>query len=316
MADFRAGQRIRIWDESLDSGNGKDVGIEQAYPLYHTITDTTKELDLVTIHSAYGATPVDIPVAGKYEVTPTTYDDGDAVPLLCDANGKLQVDINGGGISEYVDDSAGFTIGVSKVLANGFLADETTPDSVDEGDIGLARMTLDRKLLTRIVGATDANRWDINGSGEGLVSLENVDAGVVMPVSANSTANSETNPIYVNVTDTVAGTEIHSYDTTADVAKNGTDNHDYTVTVAKTFLLKSVICSASGAQKIEIQTGPVATLATVAVVFTSGAKPTEQVTFDPPIEVPDTSTGTVRLIRRNDDNQAMDVYSTIVGTEV
>jgi len=44
----------------------------------------------------------------------------------------------------FADDAA-FTVATSKVMVSGFLADETTPDSVDEGDVGAARMTLDRK---------------------------------------------------------------------------------------------------------------------------------------------------------------------------
>ncbi len=44
----------------------------------------------------------------------------------------------------FADDAA-FTPGASKVEAVGFLADETASDSVDEGDIGAARMTLDRQ---------------------------------------------------------------------------------------------------------------------------------------------------------------------------
>lgn len=43
------------------------------------------------------------------------------------------------------DDSA-FTVATTQVAPVGFLADETATDSVDEGDIGAARMTLDRKV--------------------------------------------------------------------------------------------------------------------------------------------------------------------------
>jgi len=57
----------------------------------------------------------------------------------------------------YVDDSA-FTIGTDKVNAQGFLADETATDSVDEGDIGLARMTLDRRMIT---ACDQQGTWDI-----------------------------------------------------------------------------------------------------------------------------------------------------------
>jgi hypothetical protein len=57
----------------------------------------------------------------------------------------------------YVDDSA-FVIGTDKVNAQGFLADETATDSVDEGDIGLARMTLDRRMIT---SAEQSGTWNI-----------------------------------------------------------------------------------------------------------------------------------------------------------
>ena len=57
----------------------------------------------------------------------------------------------------YVDDSA-FAIGVDKVNAQGFLADETATDSVDEGDIGIARMTLDRRM---IVAADQNGSWTV-----------------------------------------------------------------------------------------------------------------------------------------------------------
>lgn len=47
-------------------------------------------------------------------------------------------------------DDAAFTPATSKVMMAGFQADETATDSVDEGDAGAARMTLDRKQITTI----------------------------------------------------------------------------------------------------------------------------------------------------------------------
>ncbi len=44
-------------------------------------------------------------------------------------------------------DDAAFTPGTDRVIPVGFTADESAPDSVDEGDIGAARMTLDRKQI-------------------------------------------------------------------------------------------------------------------------------------------------------------------------
>lgn len=52
-----------------------------------------------------------------------------------------------GGSSGVTDDTA-FTVGSTSVTPAGFMADETATDSVDEGDTGVARMTLDRKQIT------------------------------------------------------------------------------------------------------------------------------------------------------------------------
>jgi len=134
-------------------------------------------------------------------------------------------------------------------------------------------------------------------------------------VSANTSANSETNPIYVQVATAISGNEVHSYDTSAAVASDTADNHDYTVT-GTTFLLRSVIAAFSGSGKVEVQTGPVATLATRAVAFVSKEGGHVQLDFNPPIEVPVTSTGTVRVIRTNRQGQAQDVYSTIIGNDI
>jgi hypothetical protein len=135
-------------------------------------------------------------------------------------------------------------------------------------------------------------------------------------VSGNSTANSLLNPIFVqNVKVNTQANEIHNY-STATPAGDAASNHDYTVT-GTTFLLQSVIMSCSGAMKAEIQTGPVGSLATKAVVFLNARQgDTKQVNFDPPIEVPVTSTGTVRVIRTNRNSAATDVYSTIIGSDV
>jgi len=234
--------------------------------------------------------------------------DGDYIPITTDSTGALRVTGSGSNASVIVDDAA-FTPAVSSVTAVGFFADETAPDSVNEGDIGAARMTLDRKQLMVLVDATtDSQRLAIDANGSAQTRLHG---------SADFTSpNAPDNPIYVQaVTETVSGSEVNDYDTTATVAKDATDNHDYTV-IGTTFLLKSIIVAASGAMRVQLSVGPLAGLVVKATIFTSGSKLTEQIFFDPPIEVPVTGTGTVRLARRNDDNTAMDVYSTIIGNDV
>jgi len=213
----------------------------------------------------------------------------DGTVTVTDGGGSLTVDL----LSEKVDDAA-FTVATDSVLAIGALADETATDLVDEGDIGIPRMTLDRKLIIEIADATtDSQRLKVNSDGSLDVNI---------------------------VSGALSSGEVHDYDTAAGVASLGTSNHDYTVTGSgtnATFLLDSVIWSGSGNVKVEIQTGPLASLATVAVGFlTDRQGDTKQLFFDPPVEVPVTSTGTVRVIRTNRQGAATDVYSTIIGREV
>lgn len=102
--------------------------------------------------------------------------EGDWASMRCDANGALWTTINGtvtvgshavtnaGTFATQVDgaaltalqlidnpvivDDAAFTPATSSVMMAGFQADEASTDSVDEGDAGAARMTLDRKVIT------------------------------------------------------------------------------------------------------------------------------------------------------------------------
>ena len=63
------------------------------------------------------------------------------------------------------DDSA-FTPATSKVRAIGYIADETSTDSVDEGDVGCPRMTLDRMAITTVRPSA---------TGEGLSIFRSID---------------------------------------------------------------------------------------------------------------------------------------------
>ena len=52
--------------------------------------------------------------------------------------------------TQALADDAAFTVGTSKVWGTGFLADDVSADVVDEGDIGLARMTTDRRQIVQL----------------------------------------------------------------------------------------------------------------------------------------------------------------------
>ena len=66
----------------------------------------------------------------------------------------ISVTISGGAVS--MTDDAAFTPGTSLVNPVGYFADETATDSVNEGDIGAPRMTLNRRPITSSETADDA----------------------------------------------------------------------------------------------------------------------------------------------------------------
>jgi len=269
----------------------------------------------------------------------------DYVPLV-DADGKLIISNPGG--TEYTEDVAtpATIVGTATMFERDDVLSTLTPIEGDwsslrsnargalwveldlTNDVTIAdggnTITIDGDIgtVTTLTGITNdvniadgGNSITVDASQLDIDDLNLTDDAV--KVSGNATANSEINPIYTyNVNAAVSGNEVHDYDTAAAVASDATSNHDYTVT-GTTFVLKSVIVSGSGNIKFEIQTGPVAGLSTVAVGFLTGRQgDTKQITFDPAIEVPVTSTGTVRIIRTNRQGAATDLYSTIIGSEI
>jgi hypothetical protein len=107
--------------------------------------------------------------------TPTVVSDGSgAMNVIIDSSATLTVNshavTNAGTFATQVDgaaltalqliddpvfaDDAAFTVATSKVNVAGFIADDTSTDSIDEGDTGAARMALDRILYQRPGGAS------------------------------------------------------------------------------------------------------------------------------------------------------------------
>lgn len=211
----------------------------------------------------------------------------DGTSPLSVTGGVLDVNASVTPENVYVDDSA-FVVGTDQVGATAFLADEVTPDSVDEGDIGIARMTLDRKQLMVITDpTTDANRLKVNANGS-------------IDVNTGAIASS--------------GTEVHDYDHAVATGSGASTNHDYTV-ANTTFLLSKVLISSSGKGRYEVQFGPIASLVTIAVGFLEKDSNSE-IVFDPPLPVPVTGTGTLRVIKFNRQAAATDYYTTIMGEDI
>lgn len=89
---------------------------------------------------------------------------GDVVrPILVNADGTVNTSSGSSGIT----DDAAFTPGSGTGNAIMALADDTGPDSVDEGDAGIVRMSANRNLYVRIRdNAGNERGLNINASGE------------------------------------------------------------------------------------------------------------------------------------------------------
>jgi hypothetical protein len=82
------------------------------------------------------------------------------------ASGALAAgSIAAGAIADMIVDDAAFTPATSRVIMAGFEADEGSTDSVDEGDAGAARMTLDRKQIVTVLPHTTGGLTTFMASG-------------------------------------------------------------------------------------------------------------------------------------------------------
>jgi hypothetical protein len=177
------------WVKLLDGTDGgtqtiaSGGGVEAAALRVTVASDSTGVLSVddnggtLSVDDGAGSLTVDNPtisvVGGGVEAT------AQRVTLASDSTGVLSVDDNGSSLTVdnggtfvvqengaaltalqlidntiFVDDAA-FTPGTGSVSAVGLLADQTATDSVNEGDIGIPRMTLDRKQIVTVAPSAD-----------------------------------------------------------------------------------------------------------------------------------------------------------------
>ncbi len=116
-----------------------------------------------------------------------------------DVTTGLSVDLKGAGLTslQLIDDTviaddAAFTPATTKVIMAGFEFDDTTPDSVDEGDAGAARMSANRNIYTTIRDAAGNERGvNVNASNQLAVAGPVTNAGTfaVQAASAGDVAH-------------------------------------------------------------------------------------------------------------------------------
>jgi len=111
------------------------------------------------------------PIAGVVETSAPTLTNGNTGALSLTTGGAVRVNVASGGVSGVVDDAA-VTPGTTEVVMFGATFDDTSPDSVNEGDGGMVRMSANRNLYTTIRDAAGNERGlNIDSSGQIAVTM-------------------------------------------------------------------------------------------------------------------------------------------------
>ena len=186
-----------------NAGNERGLNIDAAGAIAVTDGGGTLTIDNATLSVTGGgaqATALRVTMAndssGVLAVTNTvlsvvgggTEATAQRVTIANDSTGVLSIDDNGASITidgtitvgtmanltESLVDDAAFSPGGSRVLPVGFTFDDTTPDSVNEGDIGAARMSANRVVYQTIRDAAGNERGvNVNASNQMSVSVDN-----------------------------------------------------------------------------------------------------------------------------------------------
>lgn len=129
---------------------------------------------------------------GTQRVASLIHDGTDTAQVTATAGGSLQVECTsgcGGSGGTSIADDAAFTPGTTSVTPAGAMFDDVTPDSVNEGDAGVVRMSANRNLYTTLRDAAGNERGaNVNASNELLVAATGT-------VTANAGTNLNTSAL-------------------------------------------------------------------------------------------------------------------------
>ena len=183
--------------------------------------------------------------------------------------------------------------------------------------VGNTAVTLGAKVSASsipVVLASDQAAIPVSISGDQGVNIDKVGNTTITLGSKVSTSSfpvviaSDQGTVPVSVVAS-ATQETLTYNTASAVASNAQSIHSYTP--GSTISLDGIECAASGEAKWELQWGATGSETTKFVSFTSKATQRTSLRLPYPVSIP--STSTIKIIRTNMDNQAMDVYSTILS---
>lgn len=145
------------------------------------------QMNGVTVSMGVGASGT-----GTQRVASLLHDGTDTAQVTATAGGSLQVECTsgcGGSGGTSIADDAAFTPGTTSVTPAGAMFDDVTPDSVNEGDAGVVRMSANRNLYTTLRDAAGNERGaNVNASNELLVAATGT-------VTANAGTNLNTSAL-------------------------------------------------------------------------------------------------------------------------
>jgi hypothetical protein len=215
--------------------------------------------------------------------------------------GAAAVNIQDGGNSITVDG----TVAVSAISGTVAVTQSTSPWVVDGSAVTQPISAVSLPLPTG--AATAANQ------ATEIASLAAIDAGIPAALGQTTMANSmpvviasDQTALPVTFSNTTA--EATDFKKATAVAANASDTHTYSPGTTK--YLDQVDASASGQLKVEVKVGTTGAETTRWVGFTSKGNLFTSWRLPNPITVPNTDS--VLVIVTNFDNQAQDVYSTIM----
>ena len=152
------------------------------------------------------------------------FENGKRIDQQCDANGKLKTTAAGGGGGTSATDNAAFTPGTDAVTPTGFMFDDVAPDSVNEGDVGVGRMSANRNQYVTIRDAA-SNERGLNVDANGEIGVSAIRSA--LPAGTNAigklSANSGVDIGDVDVTSVIPGTSATNLGKAEDAAHSSGD---------------------------------------------------------------------------------------------
>lgn len=247
-----------------------------------------------------------------------TEQDGDVVVKIADSTTPSQhLKINPDGSINITDNAGSITVDATDLDIRDL---DSTTDSVEVLQATHDNLNANANIQVNNTDVSNANPVPVSDAGGSLtVDATDLDIRDLTHVSDSVKLGDGVEFLAINTDGSInvvpledPGTEVVNYDTTAAVAAGATDNHDLVFATASR--LYQVLATASGKLKVEVQIETAASSGvfnTVAVRFNSTATPDCDMTLSKYAVIP--AGARVRVIRTNKDNQAQDVYSTIVG---